>query len=371
MRNLAFLLLLFVSIHGFTQLPPKQAYPYDIRQIHSGHSLTDPLFGQPWPGQYVNLMTDVRGVWAGDDIGKSTIPGSPIFWRWDHDSTISPSARFDIADWELQIITEGIPIPGAQSSPVDLTDSYTYLSLYVNNAWQNGNMGNGTPTLLWTTWTSLDGTEGPWRPTLDEYEAYWEELMDYANANRPAGATPVYIIPGHRMMRRIYDDIQLGQVPDITSIDELFGDNIHTNSLGDYAIAMIHYACIYNESPVGLPAQLMTNPPQGFQYPSPSLAHYIQTIVWEEVTNYDRTGITDSTSSVAEKENTSFLIHPNPASTVLHLSNVTDSDMNYSIYDYLGNTIQSGIGPEIDVSQLETGMYFIQVGESYEVFQKL
>ncbi|MFN8338593.1 MAG: hypothetical protein U0T36_06195 [Saprospiraceae bacterium] len=62
------------SILLFSQdLPPKQAYPYDVKQIHSGHSLTDPLFYPHWPGQYVNLMTTLRGNWAGDDIGKSTI----------------------------------------------------------------------------------------------------------------------------------------------------------------------------------------------------------------------------------------------------------------------------------------------------------
>jgi len=87
-KTITIILLSFclISVYGQT-LPPKQAYPLDVRQIHSGHSLTDPLFGQPWPGQYVNLITQLRGVWAGDDIGKSTIPGSPMFWRWENEAT--------------------------------------------------------------------------------------------------------------------------------------------------------------------------------------------------------------------------------------------------------------------------------------------
>src|SRR5690554_6652767 len=113
MKTLTFILLVIISsCYAIGQvLPSKQAYSLDVKQIHSGHSLTDPLFGQPWPGQYVNLITHLRGVWAGDDIGKATIPGSPMFWRWAHENTLNPSARFDIDDWELLVITEGIPFP--------------------------------------------------------------------------------------------------------------------------------------------------------------------------------------------------------------------------------------------------------------------
>ncbi|MCA4810545.1 hypothetical protein IF128_12480 [Empedobacter stercoris] len=46
--------------------------------------------------------------------------------------------------------------------------------MYVNNAWENGNQGNGAPTLLWTTWTNIDNSDGPWRETLDNYELLWE-----------------------------------------------------------------------------------------------------------------------------------------------------------------------------------------------------
>src|SRR5690606_41993321 len=109
----------------------------------------------------------------------------------------------------------------------------------------------------------------------------------------PSGATPVYIIPGHRMMARLYDDIEDNRVPGISAIDAFFDDTIHTNSLGDYAIAMIHYARIFNESPVGLPWDLMPDAPAGLRTPSPELAKYLQTMVWEVVTGYDRTGITD------------------------------------------------------------------------------
>ncbi|MBK8670573.1 MAG: hypothetical protein IPN89_14420 [Saprospiraceae bacterium] len=228
-------------------LPPKQAYPLDIKQIHSGHSLTDPLFSN-WPGQYVNLIGIVNAIpsWQLFDamVGKSTSPGSSISYRWENAPGFgAPDARHHIGNWQLLSITERVPLlyqgGSTQQWYLDgIQEQKTYLSNFVNNAWNIGNSGNGAPTLLWTTWTNIDNSDGPWRQMLDIQGAEFERMQDYANANRPVGATPVYIIPGHKMMARIYDDIQLNLVPGITNISQLFSDNIHTNSLGNYAIAM-------------------------------------------------------------------------------------------------------------------------------------
>ncbi len=368
MKKLIFAALLGLGVKGLQSqsLPPKQAYPLDVKQIHSGHSLTDPLFGQPWPGQYVNLITQLRGVWAGDDIGKSTIPGSPIWWRWQNEAShpVSPKARHDINNWELLVITEGIPIPTDGGNPPQITPAKQYLSMYVNNAWTNGNQGNGAPTLLWTTWTNLNGSEGPWRQTLNTYEAYWEEMQDYANANKPTGATPVYLIPGHRMMARIYDDIQLNLVPGIMNINQFFSDNIHTNSLGDYAIAMIHYACIFNQSPVGLPNNLMPNTP-GFQAPSPALASYLQNIIWQVVTSYPRTGITNTTSGINQNttEINEIIAYPNPTTDVLFIKN-KNANLNSEkiLLNSIGDVVYKGTDNTIDLSSLTSGVYILKAG---------
>ena len=229
-----------------------------------------------------------------DHVGKSTIPGSSLRYRWENDPQWGqPWARHDIPDWELLCITESVPLhyEGGGNAPwylERLHEQRHYLSLFVNNAWQIGNNGAGTPTLLWTTWTNIDNSDGPWRPLLDVYETEWETMQDYANAQRPQGAPPVYLIPGQRMMARPYDDIALGIVPDVSSIADFFSDNIQVNSLGAYTVAMIHYACVYNTSPVVLPANLLNGGPGA---PSPALATYLQNMIWEVVTTYPRTGI--------------------------------------------------------------------------------
>ena len=383
MKSFLFLILFLVSSLLYAQtLPPKQAYPIDILQIHSGHSLTDPLFGQPWPGQFVRLMEIENGAaygsFAGDVIAQSTIPGSSMSWRWDNPPGFgAPDARHDIEDWELLCITERVPLyyegGGTEQWYLDnIQEQRDYLLLFMENAWENGNDGNGTPTLLWTTWTNIDDSDGPWRSMLDTQGEEFERMQDYVNDNLPSGAPHVYLIPGHRMMARIYDDIQLGVVPDITDIADFFEDNIHTNTLGDYAIAMIHYACIFNESPVGLPNELIDNPQPGDEIPSTDLALYLQTIVWEEVTSYFRTGITDPSLATENLDHEKGLkIYPNPAVSSINLTYDSNSTKEtVLVYDYLGNIVFKGNTKKVDVEDFPSGMYIVKVGEKTAKFVK-
>lgn len=120
---------------------------------------------------------------------------------------------------------------------------------------------------------------------------------------------------------------------------------------------------MFNESPVGITNDLMPNPPSGFQIPSPAFALYLQTIVWEVVTNYPRTGITDSTLGNVE---TGFIpmditIYPNPIIDILHIvKNKIVDDEPIIIYDPLGKLMYSGNELEIDVSHYSSGLYLLK-----------
>lgn len=371
-----FILLLICISNSIGQvLPPKQAYPLNVKQIHSGHSLTDPLFG-PWPGQYVDLVASQNSLqgWSIFDVivGKSTTPGSAMNARWNTPPGFgSPDARHQINNWELLSITERVPLAfeggNNQQWYLDqIQEQKTYLSLFVNNAWNNGNNGNGAPTLLWTTWTNLDNSNGPWRQMLETQGEEFERMQDYANANKPEAAPYVYIIPGHKMMARLFDDIQLNLVPGITNINQFFSDNIHTNSLGSYAIAMIHYACVFNQSPVGLPNNLLLNPPAGFQAPSSALATYLQNMIWEVVTTYPRTGITNGTLNFTENNiPDKIFVYPNPTADFLYISD-KNSNVNSEkiIFNSLGCQVYRGVDNIINLSHLSSGIYILNVGNN-------
>jgi len=195
---------------------------------------------------------------------------------------------------------------------------------------------------------------------LDIQGKEWEAMQDYANENRPSGAQPVYIIPGHRMMARIYDDIEKGIVPGITNIKQLFSDNIHTNELGAYAIAMIHYACMYNKSPIGLPNQLIPNPPANTPIPTPEFAGYVQQMVWDVVTSYPRTGIQQSSTTCVEIMPT-FNIQQ--YDNQVYIEGIDNDVVQIDIYDILGTLKYRSMlhhDSFINLEFLPNGLYAIQ-----------
>jgi len=371
------LMSLMLSVITAQPLPPKQAYPMTIKQIHSGHSLTDPLFYPNWPGQYVNLMSGITNVssWQLIDksIGKSTIPGSSLANRWEKGpSNGSPDARLGITNWELLCITERVPLlydgGSTQQWYLDgIIAQRDALSLFVNNAWKSGNGGKGSPTLLWTTWVSIDGSNGPFREMLDVQGLEWEKMQDHANAKRPIGAPPVYLIPGHKMMARLHDDIPKGKVPGITQLNQLFSDKIHPNELGAYAIAMIHYACIYNKSPLGLPHNLLPNANASVKIPSKEFAEYVQSMVWDVVTSYERTGISNSLSFVDEQSD-EIILYPNPAETFISWN--SDFGQQTKIYDLYGRLITCTNDKFMDIRDMPIGVYKVLIGEKYVTFIK-
>ena len=277
---------------GGVGISPRTPSALTIKQIHSGHSLTDTaMFAQPWPGHSIHMWTELNP--SGDYfnlLGKSTIPGSPMSWRWNNLVCCgSPDARHDIADWELLVITEGVPFilnEGTDPGSAWYRDHLDWMRIWVEHAWNNGNNGNGIPTLLYATWTDLAQGESQWRAELDTYQPLWEQMADFGAENLPDEAF-VYIIPGNLLMMRLYDDIQAGNVPGVTSITDFFTDTIPPNGLGSYALALLHIAVIHHINPDVMGHTGYSLTPE----PSSELAEYLQAVTWEIATSYDRAGV--------------------------------------------------------------------------------
>ncbi|MDW8418624.1 MAG: hypothetical protein RML37_04330 [Chitinophagales bacterium] len=191
-----FIITVFLPVILFAQsLPPKQPYPFNIKQLHCGHSLTDPLF-HPWPGPYNELLADSNNLPSGAPArgtltGPATLPGAWMRFHWDttlswcgneptvdcYEANMRP--RHDIDKWQLLVITENMEGPLV----LNAHQSREYLSLFVNNSWQHGNNGNGAPTLLWTNWGGLDGSSyflsgHGVSPATNGSATGWRQLLD-------------------------------------------------------------------------------------------------------------------------------------------------------------------------------------------------
>jgi hypothetical protein len=275
-------------------LPARKPSPMTVRQIHSGHSLSDAYFHFPWPGRLILATETVRGTKPFETIQRSFIPGAPLRWRWEN-ATEYPDARLNIDEFELLVTTEGVPLKPKKEYFVP--DTLHYFDLWVQHAWAKGNAGKGAEVMLYSTWTYWRHSgeppdydheaDIPFRKRLEIDGARWEWMQDSGNANRPEGMPPIYMIPGHRLMMRLYDDIEAGQAPGLTSIGDVFLDDIHLNDLGQYAITCLVYAVIYQRDPSELPNRLAV--PEDTL--SPEQARYFKTIAWEVARSYPRSGV--------------------------------------------------------------------------------
>lgn len=282
-------LLISAALAQAADLPPRAPSPLYVRQIHSGHSLTDSYMAHPWPGRLI-LATKAasRRVDPHETIAGSTIPGAPLHWRWRNAPGYgAPDARADIGDYELLVTTETVPL-GADPQSFE-TQTLDMVETWVRHAWENGNGGRGAEVMLYSTWVAWPSQDNAssFRRRLEAEGESWERMQDHANATRPAGMPPIYMIPGHRLMMRLAEDIEAGRAPGLDRIGDIFADDIHLNDRGQYAVTCLVFAVIYQRNPKDLPDRLAV-PDDTL---SPEQAAYFKALAWEVANAYARAGL--------------------------------------------------------------------------------
>lgn len=243
--------------------------PYSARVVQSGHSLTDPI---------VPVLAAMVAAVGGQEakrgvIEGSTIPGSPMDWRWDNRTEYPPDARTEIGNYDVLVITERAPL---STGTLDYHKSDRVALKWFEHAWSKGNGGRGAETVLYASWvevTSGPDFENPWgdpegnmtfRDRMGPEMERWQTIADYVNANRPEGSPPMPVIPGPMIMAAVHDAIAAGTAPGLRAMTDLFFDDIHINDVGAYLITLAHFAVIYRRDPRIIPSRLgsVPTPPQ-------------------------------------------------------------------------------------------------------------
>ncbi|MEM7318463.1 MAG: hypothetical protein AAF408_05510 [Pseudomonadota bacterium] len=253
-----------------------------MRIVQSGHSLTDTIIA---PLSDLINSASMRG----GKLDKSTLPGSPMDWRWNNPATPDIRQPNVMSQYELLVITERAPLSGT----LQFHDSEKWALHWFEHAWNNGRNGQGARSILYATWVNLDSgpdyrnpnkdIEGhiPFRERLPLEQDRWQFILDYVNANRPAESPPMVMIPGPLIMALAYDEIAAGKAPGITDISDLFADEIHLNELGSYLIALAHFAVIHNTDPRGLMHGVARR-----GGPTKAQATWMQDVVWRVLMQY-------------------------------------------------------------------------------------
>jgi hypothetical protein len=134
--------------------------------------------------------------------------------------------------------------------------------------------------LLFTTWESLTRYGADWAANQPADLRQYEEMAAGATslARARGVATTVEVIPVNIAVRDLVAAVQSGGVPGVTSRGQVFLDDVHMTSLGDYFVASVVFSAIFNRSPEGA-----TGAPPGV---SVATAVALQRLAWQVVSTY-------------------------------------------------------------------------------------
>ncbi|MEI4263444.1 DUF4214 domain-containing protein [Roseovarius sp. D0-M9] len=245
-----------------------------------GHSLVGKIMPQMLNSVMTTLGRDVQA-----DV--QVINGAPLRYNWDNgDRAEGVNARNALADgsYDVVVVTEAIPL----DTHLTWNDTHGYATRYYNLA---TNANSATQFYVYETWHNLGSNLGAWRAQLDDDLGKWEGIADYINAQRAGGMPEALIVPAGQAMARLYDAIQAGQVPGLSSIRDVFKDDIHLNDLGQWFIAGLQAATLAQVSPNSLPAQTVDTYGSPFDAPDAAMTAALTGIIGETLSSYDRDGV--------------------------------------------------------------------------------
>jgi hypothetical protein len=278
-----------------TPLSPPQK---PLRVFHLGHSLVN----RNMPVMLEQLAGD------GHDHRSQLGWGATLKSHWEPNVPINgfeqenAHTRYQDAfeavrsgQFDAVVLTEMVEIRDA----IKYFDAPKYLRLWSREA-RTGRPD--TRVYLYETWHRLDDPEG-WLDRLDkDLGRYWEGVLLAKGLAHGDTGGPVHVIPAGQVMARLVRRLeQTGPLPGLKSGSDLFArnadgtqDNIHLNDLGNYLVALTHYAVLYQRNPVGLPFRLKRADGTSADAPEEATARAMQEVVWEVVTGYSKTGVAQS-----------------------------------------------------------------------------
>lgn len=122
------------------------------------------------------------------------------------------------------------------------------------------------------------------RERLDVDLPMWESVVDKFNSTNPR--QKMKLIPVGQALAHLYDAIERREVPGIQSMRSLFTDDIHVNDTLRYFNTCVHYAVLFERSPVGLSNELFHLNGYPFIKLNKAMAEKLQRIAWQAVKKY-------------------------------------------------------------------------------------
>jgi hypothetical protein len=265
-------------------LPPPAA-PLAVFQI--GHSLVN----RDMPAMLAQLAGDghryesqlgwgapIRSHWGDIPVNGFEVENAHPRFREAREAVAS-------GDYDAIILTEAVEIRDS----IRYHDSPRYLAAFAEEAWK---ARPDARIYLYESWHALNDPEG-WLPRLDaDLQRFWQGgILRPALGRLPEGAR-IHLIPAGQALAALVREIEArGGVGPVKDRKGLFQDEIHLNDLGNQFVALVHYAVLYQKSPVGLPHALMRGDGTPATAPDAELALLMQEVAWAAARSTPLTGV--------------------------------------------------------------------------------
>ena len=276
---------------GYT-VPASAFTARDGAILFQGHSLVDNRLMHAF-----RSWNEQASVTA--DVQQTVIIGAPSWYIWDH------STEATGVDSRAYLVTPGVDaFVYAEGGPLDATGGTAVspaLPIDYGNRWSQLAWANGARPLLYSIWpyTNTGSSEyqtafpsdpykemTDWRAKIDTLRPDYARIVGYVHARTPEGAAPFRLVPADALMAILYDTCLAGNLIGVSASQAgfyaaMFTDNIHLTVYGWYAVACLHYACVYGQSPVGL-STVWEDDFEGLYSPMPTgpQAAQLQAIAW-------------------------------------------------------------------------------------------
>jgi hypothetical protein len=220
----------------------------------------------------------IRSHWGDTPVAGFEVENAHPRYRDAREATAS-------GDYDAIILTEAVEIRDA----IRYHDSPRYLAAFAEEAWT---ARPDTRIYLYESWHPLNNPEG-WLERLDaDLQRHWlGEILRPALGRLPEGAR-IHLIPAGQALAALVREIEArGGVGPVKDRNDLFLDDIHLNDLGNQFVALVHYAVLYQKSPVGLPHVLLRGDGTPADAPGPELALLMQEMAWSAARSTPLTGV--------------------------------------------------------------------------------
>ena len=251
-----------------------------------GHS----LFGTTSPDMLEAALSETS---AQVEVREQIINGAPLKYNWDKSNEAQGiDARQVLPQGKTTdlILTEAIPLANhLQWSETEIyAQAFAGLALsgkadarvFVQETWHSLKSGTGEAVEF------DDKAATPWRVRLQEDLADWEGIVALLRTGQPDAETRVQLIPAGQALARLDDAIAANEVPGLTSIADVFSDDIHLNARGHYFVSLVQYAVLTGASPEGLSHIVKDRFGKQFDGPDAEMAEAMQRVAFNAVEAY-------------------------------------------------------------------------------------